>query len=280
MVFQGSAGESSRTSGAGSGGGFDQLLARLDESLRRSALDDRSHYPEDLLASELSDDGTRTDTTADTSMDEARAEPDGQARLIDSVHQYLSTLPSSAVVDGTTIDALLRVVASCVDSPLAPARLAAVSELLARYTGQSVQTTGALAVANVAELLKDELDAAASRPVLSVAESDAELDNRRDDALAAAGDLPESDPPMTPMPAAAAAATTSTPADPSGAPPVATPAVASESSAVEVVPTSVPASTTPLAEAAEGSSAVSVATSGTASAGVSVPTSGTATPES
>ena len=264
MVFQGSANDDGlgleeftdglrRASGAAANGssksGFDQLLARLDESLRRSALNDRMHYPEDILPSggEFSDDGSRTDSTMDTSNDDPFSmETASDQHMIDAVHKYLSSLSAEAVLDGDTVEAVSNVISFSIDGGLDAAMTVAVKNTLGRYLGQPIRNIGALAVANVAEVLADEMvfrrvasevDASYARqlqhvqqesthadaavptskddPVnkqttpssataptpaavllvaavaTSVSPSDVELDNKRDDAMAAACEVPD-----------------------------------------------------------------------------------------
>eukprot|EP00047_Mylnosiga_fluctuans_P015682 m.48428 g.48428 ORF g.48428 m.48428 type:complete len:1184 (+) comp6033_c0_seq1:1-3552(+) len=210
---------------AGPNGGFDQVLARLDESLRRSALEDRTHYPDDILPSgNESEDGSRTESTVDTSFDDVSSTAGGvDQRVIDSVHGFLATLPADAVLDESIVQSVLKVVGATLDSPPDVALTATLRDSLNRYTGQPVNVVGALAVANLAEIISDDtlfrrvasdVDASYARQLSQATaqnvpipatiraaaaaatiptESDAEYDNKRDDEMAAEGDLPDAD---------------------------------------------------------------------------------------
>lgn len=266
MVFQGGA----SAPGNGGGGGFDQLLARLDESLRRSALDDRSHYPEDLLPSE-SEDGTRTDSTMDTSVDEAALDVE-ETPLANNVARYIASLPADAVIDGASVDALVRVIMSSLTRPLPAVLVAAVSESLARYLGQPVQKVG---VSGVTALLDAEMARAAQAPTVGDA-SDAESDNRRDDALAAAGELPDSEG------GDVSATPTATPVRATTPPTVARVASSGDPAAAAVVTAAVPDSVAAGASATPVNTPAATGAAGEVDgAGAETPsgvTSGTATP--
>lgn len=193
MVFQGGevrGAQPSAPAGSKAVGGFDTLLAHLDESLRRSALEDRSQYPEELLQTE-SEDGTRTESTMDTSADDLARETDADVVLVDALHKYLGTLPGNALLDATIVDAFMRVLQATVPRVL-PAHVAAIADDISRYIDQPLASVGALTAARIVEVLGQLSGVSAADVVLTAPDaSDAEMDNRRDDAAAAAGQLPE-----------------------------------------------------------------------------------------
>jgi hypothetical protein len=208
-VFQGAGGIQAAASGA-----FDQVLARLDESLRRSALEDRTQYPEDLLASagEGSDVDTQTISTIDTSMDRGGDDVD-EVQLLTNIHKFFATLPADGVVDANIVDRVLKIVESSLAGPLPAGIAEAMRSILSSCVDQPVHLVGAV----VGQKMVDLLYTLQGVPN----ESDAELDNRRDDDLAAAYDVPESDTQASPalgQPPAAAASATAASTTPSATP--------------------------------------------------------------